>query len=206
MSLTTYPLPISNMNINDLCQQYINILYHNIRILRTSEKLNIDISETYGEILYESMGKLIDEISFSEEDVFFDLGSGLGKIVIQVFLRSLVRESCGIEIIPDLYQKSILAAQRVKDDLPDFHNGERKISFIKGSFLDVSLARASVMLIGSPCFRQQILFPLGKIIDTMPGIHTVLTLRPLFSLTRLSLRKVVRVECSWDTALCYIYK
>jgi hypothetical protein len=199
-------LPISNINTNTLCQQYLHLLYQNIYGHGVSDRQNTNISETYGEILYKSMDVLLSEIPLSAQDVFFDLGSGLGKVVIQVFLNSAVKESCGIEIIPELYQKSHLAAQKVQHELPDFYLGGRKLTFLLGSFLDISLATASVVLIGSPCFSQDILYPLGKIIDSMPSIHSVLTLRPIGTLKHFSFKKVIRIECSWDTALCYVYK
>src|SRR5262245_5708685 len=95
---------IPNINPNRVCQQYLNILYHNIYGHRLNHRQNKSISETYGEILYPSIDKLLTELSLTEQDVFLDFGSGLGKVVIQVFLRSEVKESCGIEIIPELYE------------------------------------------------------------------------------------------------------
>lgn len=192
-------------NINTLCQQYLRILYKNVHAHELSDSRIRNVSETYGEILYSSVETLLSAISISEQDVLFDLGSGLGKLVIQVFLTSVVKEACGIEIIPELHQQSLNAAQRVQHDLPDFYAGQRKLTFLSGSFLDISLAKASILIIGSPCFSQRILYPLGEIINHTPGIHTVMSLRPIPNLKRLSFRKVLRLECSWDTCLCYIY-
>ena len=197
---------ISSIDTDMLCQHYLNILYHNISGHKVNERQNKNIPETYGEILYASVDKLLAELSLSDQDIFVDLGSGLGKVVIQTFLNSAVKESHGIEIIPELHQESLIAAQKVQNDLPDFFEGERRLTFLKGSFLGIPLDMASVVLIGSPCFSPQILEQLGEIINNVPSIHTVLTLRPISTLKRLSFTKVIRVECSWDTALCYVYK
>ena len=199
-------LPMPNINTNILCQQYLNLLYQNIRGHGVNNRQNKNISETYGEILYQSIYTLLSEIPLTEEDVFFDLGSGLGKAVTQIFLKSAVKESAGIEIIPELYQTSLAVAQKVQHDLPDFYAGGRKLTFHLGSFLETSFAAASVLLIGSPCFSQQMLYPLGKIINQLSTIHSVLTLRPINTLERLSFKKVIRIECTWDSALCYIYR
>lgn len=191
-------------DIHILCQQYINILYKNI--LRRLDRQNKNIAETYGEVLYSSVDKLITTLAMTEQDAFFDLGSGLGKLTIQVFLKSAVKEACGIEIIPELYQHSLRVAHKIQNDLPEFYAGQRKLTFLLGSFLDISLAQATIVFIGSPCFSQKILYPLGNKINSTSSIHTVLSLRPIPNLKRLVFVKTLRLECSWDTALCYVYR
>lgn len=186
-----------------LCQQYLNLVYHDAAIV--SREHNHSISETYGEILYPSMEDLLSTLSLSLHDVFIDLGSGLGKIVLYVFLRTLVREAHGIEIIPELHHQALTAAERVYRELPNFYEDDRKLIFTLGDFLENSFTEASVLLIGSPCFSPTMSYKIGEIINQSTRIHTVLTLRPILNLKRLSFKKTVRVECSWDTALCYIY-
>lgn len=190
---------------NSLCEHYLHILYHNIQGHRASnEKLN-DIGETYGEILYPSMDKILSTLPLTEHDVFFDLGSGLGKIVVQVFLRSLVKETYGIEYLPELHQQAVLVSQKLQQDLPHFYEQGRKLNLILGDFLEIPLTEATVVLVSSPCFSPKTLYTLGNIINHTPSIHTVLTLRPIANLIRLRFKKAIRIECSWDTALCYIY-
>jgi hypothetical protein len=185
-------------------QEYLNLLYPKTFPQQNLKQKNI--SETYGEILYESISKLINHLSISEQDVFFDLGSGLGKVAIQFFLNSAVKESHGIEIIPELHYQALNAAKKTKQDLPDFFNHDRKLNFLSGNFLDCSFNKASVVLLGSPCFSQKILNQLGEKFNMASTIHTVLSLRPINTLKRLSFKKAIRVECSWDSALCYIYQ
>lgn len=188
-----------------LCQHYLNTLYNQKELPTLNKNQNKNISETYGEILYESLATLMDAIVISEQDIFIDLGSGLGKVAIQFFLNSGVKESYGIEIVPELHERSAIAAQKVKVDLPDFFIGERKLMFIANNFLNISLNNATIALIASPCFSQTILNSLGEILNNTPSIHTVLSLRPISTLKRLIFVNTIRVECSWDTALCYIY-
>lgn len=197
----------NNLNENMLCQRYLDIIYRDTKRHFSDNKHKYkDASDTYGEILYESANKLISKIHFSENDVFVDLGSGLGKFVIQVFLNSIVKEARGIELISELHQQALTAAEKVKRDIPNVFLGERKLDFTLGDFLNTSFDSATVVFICAPCFSQKTLFTLGKRINEIPSIHTVLSLRPLSSLYHLSFKEAVRVECSWDTALCYIYK
>lgn len=101
-----------------------------------------NITETYGELLPESVSKLINAVSITEDDVFLDLGSGLGKVVSQLFLQTKVKESRGIEINPQLHaQAQILNEQIVKED----HN-TRKITLSQGDFRECSSNCVSIKL------------------------------------------------------------
>jgi 16S rRNA A1518/A1519 N6-dimethyltransferase RsmA/KsgA/DIM1 with predicted DNA glycosylase/AP lyase activity len=159
--------------------------------------MKISITETYGELLPESVNKLLRVISINENDVFLDLGSGLGKVVKQIFFQTRVKEAHGIEINADLH------AEATQHSL---QNSNRTLRFTQGDFLTQPLTDATVVLIASPCFSPSILHALGKRINDTSTIHTVLSLRPIATLTRLQFKKIIRVECSWDTALCYVYK
>lgn len=186
-----------------ICQHYLNLIYQNAQVKKRAQ--DHCISETYGEILYPSMESLLSVFNLCKQDVFVDLGSGLGKIAIYVFLRSQVQEVHGVEIIPELHDQALAAANRVYRELPEFFEGNRKLIFTMGDFLKIPLEAASVLFIGASCFSPAITYKLGEIINASTHIHTVLTLRPIPNLERLLFKKTVRVECSWDTALCYIY-
>jgi len=195
------------MTNNTLCQQYLSLLYQGAKghqSLKRSEQNTIPLS--YGEILYPGVDRLLAEVVLSEKDVFLDLGSGLGKVVLQVFLKTAVKKACGIEILPDLHQQSLAAAKKVQEDLSGFFTGGRQLNFVLGSFLTFPLTEATVVLIGSPCFTPKMLDSLSKNIDSSPHIHTVFSLRPLCALEKLAFKKAIRIEGSWDTTLCYIYQ
>jgi hypothetical protein len=199
-------ISLTDLSINDidtLCQHYLAILYHDVQGKRVS--ITNNICETYGEILYPSVDKILSVIQPSDSDVFVDYGSGLGKMVIQVFLKSLVKEAYGIEISPELYQHSLNAAQRLQSDLPGFYQNGRKLTFFLGNFLEIPLTTVTIAMVTSTCFTQSLLNQLGKIIEYTPSIHTVLSLRPISILERLTFKKTIRIECSWDTELCYVY-
>lgn len=161
---------------------------------------------TYGEVLPQSVDQLLDQVPLTEEDVFYDLGSGLGKLAIQVFLKSSARKVYGVEILPNLHEYAVSASLKMRAELPMFHSGGRVLTFILGSFLDVPLVDATVVLVASPCFSPAMMQALEKKIEATPSIHSVLTLRPMHGLKRLVFKKAIRVQCSWDSALCYLYQ
>ncbi|KAJ1349857.1 hypothetical protein KIN20_005515 [Parelaphostrongylus tenuis] len=55
-------------------------------------------SGVYGETSYEQMQSIIDQISFREQDIFLDLGCGVGQLVMYVAGGTKVKKSVGIEI------------------------------------------------------------------------------------------------------------
>lgn len=192
-------MSISEQDI--LCESYLKLIYQNANI---STQVN-SISETYGEILPVGIDKLLSVMSLDDGDVFFDLGSGLGKLAVQVFLKSSIKEVCGIELLPELHMQAIAISNRVHVELPAFYSGNRRLNFLLGSFLELPMANATAVLVSSPCFSPDIMYALGRILEATPTIHSVLTMRPIRGLKRLSFKKSIRIECSWDSALCYLY-
>jgi SAM-dependent methyltransferase len=190
-----------------LCHRYLNHLYRELTPYSYAESYKKkDLAATQGEILYDSINKLLASISLGEEDVFFDLGSGTGRVTAQVFLKSPVRQACGIEFIPELHAQSLRIARQIETQLPEFYLKERKLRFIEGNFLETPFSEATVVLMNSVCFSQQTLAQVAVLIDSNPQIHSLLSLRPLPGIRRLRFVKTLRTECTWDTALCYLYQ
>jgi hypothetical protein len=184
-----------------LCHQYLQLVYQGSRTNHTQN----NVAQTYGEILYLSVDKLLAELAFTENDIFLDLGSGLGKIVLQCFLQTPVRESSGIEYFPQLHEQATTALQRVQRELPEFFHNNRSVKLLLGDFFEIPWTAATVVLTGSPCFSARFLKKLAQCLDTQPTLRSVVSLRPL-PLTGFTLQKALRVECSWDTSLCYLYQ
>jgi hypothetical protein len=191
-----------NRHTDLLCQQYLNILYQKT----TSHYTPASIAETSGEILYESINKLIPIMQLNENDVFADLGSAKGKIISQIFLTTPVKTAVGIEIVPELHSTAITVSQQIKNDLPHFYENDRNMIFMQGNFLKIPLDNITVAIINATCFPPVLVVELGKIINNTPTIRLVLSTRPLVTLQRLGFKKVIPIECSWDSTLCYCYE
>lgn len=184
-------------------QDYLEYIYQNIAVSATPQTT---LAQTSGEILYPSITKLLQHISITDQDVFVDLGSGRGKIAFQVLLTHCVKKIMAIEIRRDLHQQAIQAWQRMQHDLSDCLSSLPSIELLLGDFLKIPLTDATIALINATCFGHQLLAQLADIIEATPSIHTVLSLRPLANLQRLTCQKIITVQCSWDSALCYVYR
>lgn len=53
--------------------------------------------EVYGETSYDLICQMIDQIEITNDDVFIDLGSGVGQVVLQMAAATSCKECFGIE-------------------------------------------------------------------------------------------------------------
>ncbi|OWZ18590.1 hypothetical protein PHMEG_0007293 [Phytophthora megakarya] len=60
-----------------------------------------------GEITMEAISKLIEVANFEDNDVFLDVGSGIGNVLVQVALQTRAARAIGIEIQSSLVTKAM---------------------------------------------------------------------------------------------------
>ncbi|XP_024942062.1 histone-lysine N-methyltransferase, H3 lysine-79 specific isoform X2 [Cephus cinctus] len=65
--------------------------------------------EVYGETSYELVCQMIDQIDVTDDDVFVDLGSGVGQVVLQMAAATLCKICIGVERadVPSKYAQSM---------------------------------------------------------------------------------------------------
>ncbi|KAG7310918.1 hypothetical protein JYU34_003757 [Plutella xylostella] len=91
--------------------------------------------EVYGETSYELISQMIDQISITAEDVFVDLGSGVGQVVLQMAAATPCRICLGVEKaeVPSRYAESMDNHFKMWMKWYGKKHGEYKL--IKGDFL-----------------------------------------------------------------------
>ncbi|XP_041975619.1 histone-lysine N-methyltransferase, H3 lysine-79 specific isoform X2 [Aricia agestis] len=91
--------------------------------------------EVYGETSYELVCQMIDQIDIGAEDVFVDLGSGVGQVVLQMAAATPCRVCFGVEKaeVPSRYAESMDLHFRMWMRWYGKKYGEYKL--IKGDFL-----------------------------------------------------------------------
>ena len=204
--ITHYPETptFSKAEQQSLCRHYLRLLYQDVNLLPAKSHNQIPL--TYGEILYPGVNKIISCLSLTEHDVFMDLGSGIGKVVAQVFLLTNVKAAYGIEILSSLHALAANAADKIYHECPDFFSGGRELNFIRGDFLEMSLEKATVLLFASPCFSPAMMAKLEQMLARLPRVHSMITLQPMLECRSFRLNKIIQIECSWDSAQCYLYQ
>ncbi|KAE9549868.1 hypothetical protein FO519_006921 [Halicephalobus sp. NKZ332] len=118
-------------------------------------------SQTYGETSYERLRSIIEEIQPKESDVFVDLGSGVGNLVVQMAGGSKVKRSIGIEIadLPSAFAKKMEI--EFKSLMRWFGKKYRPFQLHHGDFLDEKFRSiiqqdASVLFINNYAFTADL--------------------------------------------------
>jgi len=153
---------------------------------------------TYGEITFDAVEELINEFKehLTKKDVFFDLGSGTGKVCVQVALRTPAK-AIGIELSPTRYQ----AAQQIKQELLNkkILTDKNKLQFFEQNILDADLSNASVIFLCSTCFSEELMQKLSDKIARLPKPVIVITLKELpNSDNKFKLLKRMTLPMTWS--------
>lgn len=196
--------------LDELYQAYLANVYTQTSLVQPTQQFKVRRvtalgNLTYGEMLYPSVKKVLKKLEPPSNSIFLDLGSGLGKFVLQVFMQTSLSKVIGIEFRSELSELSNKAVQFVHRDFPFFWEKNRELKMIAGDFLKEDWEGANIVYACSTCFRPELLVAIGDRINQVLSVQQVLTLRPLPTLERLTLKEVFTVECSWDSALCYWY-
>lgn len=108
---------------------------------------------TYGELTYEGATALGEILRLGRSDVFYDLGSGLGRAVLQAHAQWGVGVAVGVELSPERHRKAQRAKTRFarahRDDaLVDF---DRPVAFLNENILECDLSDATCAYLCCAC-------------------------------------------------------
>jgi SAM-dependent methyltransferase len=159
----------------------------------------------YGEITYDGMQTLAKKLKLTSSDVFYDLGCGIGKLVVYMYLSNPIKKSVGIEMVGQRYKGANLALKLLKDEgLLHFN---RSLLFIHNNIRNENFSDATVIFMSSLCFSTELMEELDQKFTKLKKGLRVVSLIPLPNNTRLSLKDVDYLPMSWtDTSRIYYYE
>jgi len=107
--------------------------------------------ETYGEITQIGTDNIVKKFKdyFNSNTVFYDLGSGLGKMVIHIGLKYGVKKSTGIEYSKERHKGALF----LKESYAKEHSN---IEFHCGNYILHDLSDATVVYLDNTCFPDEI--------------------------------------------------
>jgi len=169
----------------------------------------------YGEVSLQGIRNLYDKFMqyaplqkvSSVKPKFYDLGSGVGKVVIGIAVLNTDMECYGIENVADRARLASLAHSKIKSS-----SLQKRVNFIHDSFLSssVSLKNTNWIFISNTCFDSQTQNSLVEKIQSEVDSGTVIICsRPLaIDLNKfVVLEKNCLIPMSWsNTSSCYIYR
>lgn len=148
---------------------------------------------TYGEITRNGVEQIIEKIhrhkkTISTSDVFVDVGSGCGKLLIHTSLRLNLKTYVGVEIVEARvkYAKHILEQFSPLED-------NKKIFFINKDINDFDLSIANIVFIDNVTFSNRLC---RQIYDKLPSGCHFITHKPFDQCKYL--KESFAVDVSWS--------
>jgi precorrin-6B methylase 2 len=153
---------------------------------------------TYGEISYQAVDTLLKDLFITDEDVLYDLGSGVGKVVLQGYLSFPFKKVVGVELSKKRFDQSVEAKNLLKEK--GLINPKRPIVFVQEDFADSNLDDATVVYMGSTCYSSELMDTLVKKLAKLKKGLRVISLKSLPDSEKhnFALVKEYRLPMSWS--------
>lgn len=164
---------------------------------------------TYGEILPESLHHILSDMMITKKDVLYDLGSGMGKVVIQSYLTFPFQKVVGIELAAKRHRQATQALHYL--DTHGYVDKKRTISFIKGDIIETPYKDATIIYMCSTCFSDALMEKIAEKCSHLKKGLRIITLKliPNPSKYKLLLTKEYRLAMTWSKSFgspVYVYK
>ncbi len=182
---------------------FIDRMYQSITGFKIPKEEKVQLKEagassTYGEILFDSLKIILDDLQLTDQDVFYDLGSGVGKSVVQVFLTTPVKKAVGIELSPTRCARARQAEQILKKE--DKVPLDKEFSLCEGNFLETDLNDATIIYMGSTCYQSELMQAITEKLSAVPAQNNlrIVSLKKLPENTTFELIKEYRLPMTWS--------
>lgn len=151
-------------------------------------------SPLYGEINHGSIKSLLEYLDLSKRDVFYDLGSGIGKVVIAVALLSSVKKAVGIELSKTRHKDALEALENASIWAPSINN---RCLFLNADLMTADLSSATVIYTCSTAFSIAFMKKVIKRLAILPQDFRLVSLQELPENKHFVLEDILRLDMSW---------
>jgi SAM-dependent methyltransferase len=159
---------------------------------------------TYGEITYEGGQQLLQNLNLTDQDVFYDLGCGIGKLVVQAFFETPAKKVVGMELSPTRCKHAKSVQQKVLQANP---SSSRQLEFHEQDIAKCPLTDATVIFMCSTCFSDELMQKIMNNIVKLKDGTRVVTLKRLLPHKDLVLVKELTLPMTWSPrSQVYIYE
>lgn len=150
---------------------------------RSSSK--VDSSKfLYGELPFSTWQKIVAHANPKRDGVFFDLGSGTGRVVMASYLGFEFRKSVGVEILGGLHDKACEVKENFEKNFKPAiagHFAGRELEFVQNSLFDVDLSEVDFIFMNHPFKDGEDFIKLEEkfLSELKPGAKIATTIRSL---------------------------
>ena len=189
-------------------------VYESITGFKISQQEKDDLKKTgaaptYGEIPFNSLQTILDDLKLTDQDVFYDLGSGVGKTVVQVALTTPAKKIVGIELSPtrNMRVRKVMIVLERENIIP----ANKEFALEAGNFLDADLNDATIIYMCSTCYSPELMQSIVDKLSAIPGENKlrIVTLKKLPDNNAFKLIKDYRLPMTWSKkkgSPVFIYK
>ena len=168
-----------------------------------------DPALTYGECTPEAVEHILSITGAKPGEVFYDLGSGTGKMVVFAAFFIPFKKSVGVELLPELHEAAQMVGQRYKEEIQPKLKDDRRTTELEyrlGDIFDANLSDADIVVSHCcTCFDDTLMQKLSlKLEQCKSGARIVTITRGLSSPTFEPLG-ATSCQMGWGqaTANCY---
>ena len=167
-------------------------------------------SLTYGEIDFRSFGGILQRFTSTRGKIFYDLGSGTGRALVEARLLCDFDQCIGIELLNSLHKK----AEKVIRDFDSskyrkilsYSLPSRDIRVFEGSILDEDWSDGDLIFANSTCFSPDLMTRMGTKGEMLrPGAFFITFTKGLNN-EAFELIEQMRLKMSWGPATVYIHR
>lgn len=151
-------------------------------------------SATYGELMPTATVRLLEQLRLTRRDVFYDLGAGVGKVVLLAAITTPVARAVGIELASQRAAagNSALAVARA-ERIP----GATRAELIEADMLRCPLDNATVVYTCSTAFPGSVMSRLLRRLARLPRLRLVASLQDFDDHRDFELIATPRLDASW---------
>jgi len=154
-------------------------------------------ASSYGELLPDGVRNLCAKIDLTSDDVFYDMGSGHGKMLIQIALETPTKKCVGIDLAPS----RLKVANDILDLLKERNTpGAEKISYLHSCIqYGTNWKDATILYACSTCFPDKLLDEIARQAVELPAIrYIILHKYSNYQNTNLQMMEKFSAPTSWD--------
>lgn len=164
----------------------------------------------YGEMLFKTWQKIVERVKPKDGAVFYDLGSGTGRVVLQSHLLFNFKKSVGIELLEGLHNKACELQKHFNKIIkPQISHllGDKEMQLIQGNIFDADLRDADFILLPHPFKNEDDFLALEEkfLHELKPGTKIVTLIRELHNPAFTSLG-FENYEFSWGKSGTYFFE
>ncbi|KDO23325.1 hypothetical protein SPRG_11639 [Saprolegnia parasitica CBS 223.65] len=158
---------------------------------------------TYGEVLPDAFtDTIMPFLALEPSDVFYDLGCGTGKIVVQVALETGLRDARGIELMLNRVVEGQRALDRLRATYPE-HVSDKALSIVQGDIChpvtQLAMMDATVVFINNVLFPPEVMSAVCDLLLQLKHLKRIVTMKKICERHR-------EARCQRDGNACTLFE